>query len=162
MAAIANETITKHEFLEIMTVAVSATSVITVFSAIRIRRIRLWALSSTATNPLGAAGALSLEWKTDESDTKIRLDAQMGIDTAYLSLVPPPKSTAAFWFDSDTPDDNLFAFTCPANSVMDVSFDGVVNSGDYTYLTVVTSGKTAGRMYYRMGADMVPYDLLTL
>lgn len=159
--AVSNETITKHELLEMVMVATGATTSVTLFQSIRLRRIRMWALSSTATNPLGAASSLSVEWKTDIADGAGRLDTQIGDRIAYLDVRPPPKSTASFWILSDAADDDLLAFTCPLNTVLDVTFDAYINSGDYTYLSVATSGKTAGRVYYRFGAEMVPYDLLT-
>jgi len=151
-AAVAQTGITWTNLLETFIFASSATVPYRVFQAVRIRRIRLWAVPA-----LGAATTVQAEFSGTvlgvQGDQQIHADTSMGIQPAFLSARPSPRSLASDYQVASA--NNAFLLTCPSGTVVDVelSYRGQFAAGDVCANAGVAM--TVGATYLR-GLDGLP------
>jgi len=82
--------------------------------------------------------------------SKIKSDTSMGATrAAYVQFAPPPKSLLENWVPFNSAA-NLISLSFPANSIVDVEFDFVIQNGE-TPIAVGAAvlAATVGRVYCR-------------
>jgi len=118
--AAAQTAITFQNLLDTILVATTATAGTDLFQAVRIRRVRAWAVPA-----LGTSASISVEFSGVTAgivgDQAIHTDTSMGIQPAHVDARPTARSLAAdFQLSSSA---NAFLIMCPAGTVVDVELD---------------------------------------
>jgi len=96
-------------------------TVVSVASTVKLHKITIW----PATTSAGAGQQAEILWSDLGGITKDESKSRalpVGITATDVVIERPPKETqAAFWQSSSGASSNLFAITCPAGSIIDVS-----------------------------------------
>lgn len=128
--------------------ATSATNSYPVIVSARIKRVRIWTLPSTSTTTTCAIQWLGSTGNTNASQVEHSDTSLSTAEPAFVDSVPPPDSSASWWFATDgsvtTP---LLFISASGPSVVDVFVDCVLSDGN-AMTAYTSSGMTAGRVYY--------------
>jgi hypothetical protein len=144
-----NQAITNLSLLGAIYVASDAVTGWKLFSAVRLRKVEVWAAPVQG----GAPAAVRVQF--DEAgtaepsgSTKVHSDTSMGIEPAHVVCSPDPKSACAFWQGSSGA--TMFLLTCPVGAVIDLVVD---YKRDQTVAPLQVNnalvGATVGQLYYR-------------
>jgi hypothetical protein len=144
--------ITFQNLLDCILFSTTATAPFDLFFMVRMRRIRMWALTT-----LGASTSISTMFDGvtagSQGDRKLHTDASMGIEPAFLDVRPQPKTLAAnFQVSSGA---TAFFLDIPTGTVIDVILEfhsDVV--GAPVAAQNLSVGATVGQLSYR-GLDGV-------
>lgn len=114
-------------------------------SAIRIKSISIWASTGT----LGQTVTASVEWLSANGPSVIHSDTSVGTaEPLHVRTRPPTNSLASFWsLTGSGESDALFYITTPANAVVDVEFEEVLQNGEAPVNTVTTNAGVVGTVY---------------
>jgi hypothetical protein len=134
-------------------------------SAIKLKRVSIWAPPIASLIPQDAF----LEYYSEGSFTtgapsRVYADQSMGADRcAYISVVPPAGSAASFW-QSGQSTAQMFKYSVPANSIIEIIAEFVLP--DYDTIVALSNpvlvGATPGKLYLggldgvRTAATQVP------
>lgn len=149
--AVSTANITAQNLLDIYLIhAANATTGVRLFESIRLKRVRIWAVSITSNVPV----TIEMEWISNNLNSggpsRPMTDTSLGSATpAHLDLVPPAGSTADLWQDLGS-NAILFSVNLPTNALIDVELDGVIangNTGTSSQNAIVTG--TVGTIYMR-------------
>lgn len=153
--------ITPTSLLKLLFAATNtSTSAIPLIGSVRLRRISLYNVPST--NDFGTGSSeLIFQWG-NVLNTPGNLITDRGTATvpACIKCMPPKDTRAGMWYSVGTTDvtANLFTFTCPANTVLDIDIDFILAWGTVTAITLHTGASTTGIGIYTLGTghDIVP------
>ncbi len=145
-------------------------------AAARVLRVSLWGPAHAPTG--STAGTITINWNDQSPDSADDFgapgvpitDQSMAItDVPNIHTRPPAKSPAAQWQSGTTTTLNLFGITCPAGSVLDITFEGVVIGGPggqttSSFVPVVRSvaGATTGQIYWSTTGNFFPIEATTI
>jgi hypothetical protein len=117
-SAAVNQFITFANLLDTILVGTTATAAFDLFFAVKIRRIKVWALPI-----LGSSSSVSVVFSGTTAgfvgDRIVHQDSSMGIEPAFLN-VSPKKDTLASMFQISSANINAFFIDAPINSVIDL------------------------------------------
>lgn len=151
-------TVTRGNLLSLITMATTTTQVARLFMSVKIRRIRIWQVNSTASDPLGMMDSQygpSVLWESNAGPIVMILRPQMGADVGCIDTRPPKSSFAGFWSLTGVDEtDVLFRFSALANACIQVEFDAFINDSTVGAVTGVSAGRTAGEVYYALGSSI--------
>jgi len=142
--------LTSEDLFDLIVMATSATSAYQIMTGVRVRKIHVWGLMTASLTPVTVA----IEYLSTGSflgqPSKIKSDTSMGATrAAYVSFAPPPKSLLENWVPANSAA-NLISLTFPANSIVDVEFDFVVQNGEAPQAVgAAVLGATVGKIYCR-------------
>jgi len=134
----------------------------------RIRRIRIWApIDVQGTNAtvtitpvtVDSANNCFVDLPKTISDTTISVSRP-----AYVEYRPNIDHPSGGWHNTNTVNTNLVLLSAPADSIMDIHYEGVLAfANDPQGYSTVLSGSTAGKMYCRAAAsNYVPVGINTI
>lgn len=116
----------------------------------RLHRVSVWGSGAA-----GVFNTISIKWGPD-SDSIGSITAtsvsstSYGVETpAYLSVVPPPSTSQAMWWDADSPDEKVFTVFCQDGGVgtqdlfIEVDVELVFTVGIVTQAIAVTGFATS-------------------
>jgi hypothetical protein len=71
---------------------------------------------------------------------------------ACIKVKPPINTTAAMWFDPNSPGftSALFTIQCPSNTVLDIDFEYILGNGTTTPLVLSANAADTGVMYLEL------------
>ncbi len=156
--AVTASTISGAQLLDSIFMATGTTSGARIFSAIRVRRIRMWCAGnlSTVDNVATIGVQISLEWMGSQwaRDQKYQ-DEALGTKIAYIDTKPPKNSMASWWIVAGSATDttgavgNMFRLGGPDGTIVDVTIEYTMID-DESAIPVVrsVSAATAGKLYY--------------
>lgn len=148
VAALTNSTITFQNLLDAMFIATSATTGVTLFDAVRVRRVSLWARTIESTGVTTVNLTFAGPSAGYSGDAKTISDTSMSIEPAHVSARPDPESGAAMW--QATGNVTAFIITAPALAVVDVQLSyRTIQTNGVAATQNVPVGATAGELYYR-------------
>ena len=157
-AAAAEEPVTRGNLLSAVTIATTTTQVARIFMSCRVRRVRIWQVNSSSTNPLGISSgtdAPDVMWESDLGDIVKHLRPQMGTEPGYADSYAPKNSLAGMWSITGIAEtDVLFRYNCAAGAIIQVDMDAFINDSSLTPTTGVSSGRTVGQCYYALGSKI--------
>ncbi len=144
---------TFNDFADMMFAATSSTVGYRLFDSIRIRKIEMWFVTSSATTAVSAyiedinlSGTPSVG-----APSRTKLASQPTVsENAYLVYVPTKGSVQANWFGtSNSNGQNLLRMSIPAAAIVDITYDFTLADGvdAPTSLARAISGATAGQIY---------------
>jgi hypothetical protein len=138
--------ITFQNLLDTIVFAQSALNLYDLFHAVKVRRVQVWTIPAqgTASSVQVAFTGISTQWA---GDAAVHTDTSMGIEPAYVSARPAPKSVAADFQQSAT--NTAFNLVCPIGSVIDVSLTFRNTPGYAVLATNASVGATVGAMSFR-------------
>jgi len=122
-------------------------------SSVKVNQVRIWAPPNigTGAGTSGFAQTVAVNWSglTQTPDTEMSNTSTSTSEPPFISCRPPKMSLGSFW-QLNTGMTNLFAITCPAGSLIEVSVSGrlsndvagVTNSGGNLATVIV------GTTYY--------------
>jgi hypothetical protein len=153
-SALASPTlITGTELLQSVLVALTATTTSAIYTAYRIRRVQMWGPPAADLVPVTVTlefapsiggGAVGQRPRT-YSDTSVG-----ATEVAVVDQKPSPNSAAAMWqsnLGSGLTAGGALSVSGPANTVIDVVMDLVLQNGDPVLAGPAAVGATAGRIY---------------
>jgi hypothetical protein len=119
-AAITAQVITYKNLIDTICVVTAATSVFTLFRAVKINNIEMW-----DTSALGSASSLGLLWNENDSNLsgtqKMITDISMGVIPAHLKSKPSRHELSSEWHIGAGPNNTqAFALWSSASCVIDV------------------------------------------
>jgi hypothetical protein len=113
-----SQSITFADLLDLIVVATSATALVDLFFAVKIRAVEVWTLPA-----IGTASTATVIFEGTStaliSDQSIHTDTSMGIEPAHVRARPNSKSLAANFQEWSTTS-AAFVLICPPGSVIDV------------------------------------------
>lgn len=155
-AGLAN--IAVNDLLDGFFVANSATSGLRIFSAVKIRKIEIWAPSGTG--GFNAASTVSFTWYNETSGQDVGAPSQVLTDSSvsnndvpHICVVPPKNSSASMWLSASSNTDPVCAMILPFGTVVDIHLVGVIAEGavgggtPQQAVTRAVAGATAGILY---------------
>lgn len=155
-AAVTDSAITFRNLVDTLLVAVTTTSGVDLFEAVRIRRVRLWASSA-----LGSAVSVKLEYSGVTTgligDQAIHTDTSMGVQPAFVQARPSARSLASDWqLGGAGNTSTAMLITGPSGTVVDVelSFRSQFLTPNATAGNALVAA-TVGSQYIR-GLDGLP------
>jgi hypothetical protein len=132
--------------------SVTNSTVNPIASAVKLKKITVWPTPIVASGtvvPTDVVWAAGLDYNKDEvKDGTLPLGLTC---TKGLVFTPPRKSLAASWL-SDAVAQNIFAISCPAGSIIDVSLDFVMSNGFTQFGSLTVASGVLGVLYY-LGLD---------
>jgi hypothetical protein len=156
---------------QILMIAVTSTSLVSMIKACRIKKIR--ALSPVTTQ--GTSVTLSMTPSGVDNATnnfnalpETFTDTSASIDIpAYICLKPSISTPLGSWHlsDSGVANQNLLTIIAPAGTTLDIFYEFTLNQiGANTSPALVVAGATVGTVYTRplAGANLVPQSVNTL
>jgi uncharacterized membrane protein len=113
------------------------TSVASLLYAVRIRRIEIW-------SPPASQGALAtcyVQWfgGVDGTDRLFSDSSSSVTEPAHVASSPPPGTDAFFWTNADNLKSELFAVSAASGSIIDLTIEAYVNSGETQLVTTVAT-----------------------
>jgi hypothetical protein len=138
--------ITFQNLLDAIVLAQSALNLYDLFHTVKVRRVQVWAIPAqgTTTSVQVAFAGISTQWA---GDAAVHTDTSMGIQPAYVSARPAPKSVAADFQQSAT--NTAFNLVCPIGSVIDVSLSFRNIPGYANLASNASVGATVGAISFR-------------
>jgi hypothetical protein len=144
--------VTFGNLLDTIVFAQSALNLYDVFHAVKVRRVQIWSIpaqGSSSTVTVAFTG-ISTQWA---GDAAVHTDTSMGVEPAYVSARPSPKSVAANF--QQQASNTAFNLVCPIGSVIDVSLTFRNTPGYNVAATNASVGATVGAISFR-GLDGQP------
>ena len=142
-SAAAEEPVTRGNCLSAITIATTTTQVARIFMSCVIRRVSIWQIVSSSTNPLGITSGTdtpSVGWESDSGPLVKRIRPQIGTEVGYVSSKPPPNSFAGYWsLTGINETDVLFNYNAAAGAIIQVEMDCYLNDSS----VVATTGVSA-------------------
>jgi hypothetical protein len=166
-AAITKGAVQRVNLLNMIQMATTTTQFARVLQSIRIIRLDVWSITSTATNPIGNSLEVDIQWESTRGPAATISSLQMGIEPGSWSTSPPPESLASYWSQSTSDEaEVLFFVSLPISAIMHVTFEAYVNCGNFAAITNGGSGLTVGGLYTKIAVgggagQLVPVDMLS-
>jgi len=125
---------------------VTNTTVVSLFQALRVKRVEIWGMSSA----LAVPATVTLEWlggaiasaPVEVSDTSLSTAAP-----AHINTRPPHNSTPSLWQLPSGLNNSMFQITCPAGSIIDVELELILQDGA-TITSFPAATAALGQIYY--------------
>lgn len=138
-----------------------------IFGAIRIRRLSFYFVPSTL--DLGSVSSeIVFSW-TGVQNAPDNLITDRGTNSmpACIKVVPPHDSIASMWFDTNSPTvaSNIFVFTAPIKTIVDIDFDFILANGAApSSLTLSGASTVTGLAYIALnwGSSQMSPDAVAL
>jgi len=146
--ALSNVQISDTDLLDLICVATTATAASQVASAIKVRRMEMWA------DPVAGGSLCSIE---DNASTgpvggpsRVKEDTTLGVSRpAHVIWRPAPGSTQSLWLQSEL-GNNWFQLISSGAGYLDVHVSWILQDGEAIVpVTAAVAGATAGRLYVR-------------
>lgn len=146
-AALTSAPVIVADLFDLVAMAATATSAFGVYNSVRLRGIEIWGPMASDLKPV----TVSVEYDGGNvgSPRVLFSDTSMGaMLCAHVKTRPPVRSLSSFWLTSG--GTTLFRLTAPANSVIDVDLDFVLQDGSGAQAVgAAVAGATAGVVYVR-------------
>jgi len=152
-APLVNTIIGTANLLGLLKMAVTATSAQSLLTAVRIKRVAIWGPPAADLVPV----TTSIEYSVGTGAANIGNRPRVFSDTsvgstrvAAVSISPDPQSAASMWQlrqTTATTNGAVFILNGPANSIVDVDMDVVIQNGETASAAAVTVGATVGVIY---------------
>jgi len=142
------------DLFDLVCTATAANAAYQMMSGVRIKRVQIWGPMAANLVPV----TVSCEWSPNATlligqPSRIMSDTSMGaMRAAYVSTKPPTGSLASMWqsYNGGAGSAVLFKLAFPANSVVDVDFEFVLQNGETpTSVTAAVAAATVGAVYVR-------------
>lgn len=144
------QTITYANILDSFLVATAATTGVQLFDMVKIRRVQMWAPSTSAAVPTTVQVCFDGKTAGSVGDALQHTATSIGMtEPAYLDARPSKRSQASQFQGSSS--NTAMILVMPVNTILDVELT-YVNALDNATPTAVTSalvGATAGDLYFR-------------
>jgi len=141
-AAVVNTGVTNDDILDACLVADTAVHGFQLFDAFKIKRIEIWGQAA-----LGTPSTVECQFVENTGDVGVHTDTSLGVKPAYLSCRPSLRSLASFW--NITGGNNIFVFTAPAGSIIDLHLAFRTSTAAPTALQNALVGANPGEFYFR-------------
>ncbi len=128
---------------------ISATQAYPLFSNFKIKRMRVW---STPSNGSSVA-TITVKWSPNVTANALSSGLEYSDTTvspsipAFLDMVPPPGSNAAFWSPTNSTV-NIFNIESNTDFVLDLDVEVVLLDNNNTVSVITVSGATTGAVVY--------------
>jgi hypothetical protein len=153
-------TVSPSILLNLMLSGVNGSAVTSqLMQTVRLRRISLYSVPST--NDFGSASSeIVFSWISIlNAPSNLITDRGTSTVPACIKVVPPPESQAGFWYSSTSLNvgSNLFQFDCPANTILDIDVDFILQWGTPNTKTL-SSGALVGAQVFipSLSATIIP------
>jgi hypothetical protein len=141
-----NGSITFQNLLDTLLIATSATVVQDLFYSVRIRRVRLWAISA-----IGTPATIEFEFNglgaSQLGNEQIVTDTSMGVEPAMVQASPSVRTLCGLWQTSSSAV--AFTMKLPAGGIIDVELSLRSNPGIAVAAQNAAVAVTAGAIYFR-------------
>jgi len=141
-SAVNNQGVTPANLLDAMLVADTAIHGFQLFDSFKLKYIEIWGQAA-----LGVPSTVGLQFLALTGDTNDHTDTSLGIKPAYLRAGPSKKSLASFWTFSG--GNNLFDFTAPVGSIIDIHLAFRTSTSAPVALANALVGANPGEFYFR-------------
>jgi len=123
----------------------ASTSAIPIYQAIKLRRISIYYVSTSGfgTN----ANVLTLGWTGYQNAPDVLIsDRGTLTQPACVKAVPPPNSSASFWFDVNSTNviDPILSFNAPNGSILDLEYEFILATAAIAPITLSANAGYTG------------------
>jgi hypothetical protein len=111
----------------------------------KLKSISIW--GSTAT--LGSTVTASITWLSEQGPSSLISDTSVGTaEPLHVQSTPPAQSLAGFWsFQGQDESITLFNITAPANAVVDITYEAILQNGEGASGVTTTANLGTGVVY---------------
>ncbi len=165
-AALVNTPITVLDCLSTFVVANTTTSATTIFSNIRLRSIEMWGAMPSTLVPVTVTCEFPSMATLLSGPAQVHSDTSIGsARPAHIKAAPKAGYIQSMW-QSATSGAQMFLLNGPANTIVDITFDYVLQNGE-TPITVTVAAASVGSVYLRaldsQGSSLlVPISYVTI
>ncbi len=161
--------ITSGDLRDLIVMATGATAANNLLASVRVRQIWVWGPMASDLKPVTVSVEFPQTGDAYGAPAVIVSDTSMGaMRSAFLAVKPPKTALASQWLNLAVTTTPLFQLTFPSDSIVDVSFDLVLQNGQgASSPSAPVSGATAGVVYIRAldnrtGTVLVPIAFPTI
>lgn len=110
-------------------------------SAIRLKSVQVWGAA--------ASGTVSVEWRSANGPTVIASDTTvLSAQPAMVRTAPPAHTLASFWsLTGSNESEVLFIITALDGSIVDITYEMVLQNGEAPVLATTTASGAIGTVY---------------
>ncbi len=145
--------IDRKDLLNLVVLPDTTTTAYGLLKSIKINRIRIWGVVSTATNPIGTGGDNVVTWSSTLGKEVTVRSTQMGIAPSYLDTRPPVNSLAGFWTSaSSTLTENLVSIDAENGSIIDIEYAIIFANDNASRNFAITTGVVGKVSYNNFGS----------
>jgi hypothetical protein len=119
----------------------SGTANYRLFSAFRLKSVEIWGAAASA--------AVSVEWRSANGPTVVITDTTVLTSVpAHVRTSPPAHTLASFWSLTGTNEsEELFQITANDGSIVDITYEAILQNGEAAVLATTTASGSIGRVY---------------
>jgi len=143
------------DILNLIVVPVSTTTAYCLLKAARLVEIKVWAIDTTSSSPLGSGNECIVTWLSSLGKEKTIRGTQMGIQPAFVKTKPPSDSLSKFWCNVNTVGLTVVIadiFTPANGSIVDITYQLQFCNDQPARLITISSG-IVGEVSYNNYAD---------
>jgi len=131
------------DILNLIVLPVSVSTAYCLLKAAKLVEIKVWAIDTTASSPLGSGNECIVTWLSSLGKEKTIRGTQMGIQPAFVKTRPPSDSLSKFWCNTTTV--GLTTVICdiftPSNgSIVDITYQLQFCNDQPARLITISSG----------------------
>jgi len=133
------------------------TTVVSLYTSVRLKRIEIW-----SPPPLAGASSCTVQYLTTDGVGAAVEHSDTSVSPAYpahLVSRPPSRDLSSFWQSPATTNNNMFAISCAAGSLIDVDLELILNDGN-SILALAVAAAAVGQIYYLALDRAVPSNNL--
>ncbi len=141
--------LTRAMLLNHLVVAKTTTTATRLLSGIRLAHIQIWYFpTGNAASEQYVPNTVSVEWTSTYGPSVIVSDTSLSIEPASILTKPPKDSLASFWSLTGTNESDVLAIlTLLARTVIDITYECVLQNGETPVGLSPTTVMTAGAVY---------------
>ncbi len=148
--------IDRRDLINLIVLPLTSSTAAGLLKSVKINRIRMWNIASTATNPLGIGADCTVRWLSTLGKEKTVRSTQMGVAPGYLDTKPPQNSLASFW---TSPNSDLNETICDISAedgtIIDINYSIIFANDDAARVFAITTGIVNKVSYNSFGSFTV-------
>lgn len=143
---------TQVQLLDLLAMTITTTSANRINSAIRLRKVSVWAVPLSYASVSQAPTTVAVEFNNlgvsgsfGSPPKKYSDSSQSPADYAYVGASPDPNSLSGSWFN-DAATSPIVSLQCPVGAIIDITLDCVLRNGETPVATRAITGGTVGEV----------------
>lgn len=148
--------INRKDLIDLIVLPLTTTTAAGLLKSVKINRIRIWSIASTATNPIGTGADCTVTWLSSLGKEVTVRSTQMGVAPGYLDTRPPRNSLASFWTSVNS---DLTETVCDIDaengSIIDINYSIIFANNQAARTFTITTGVVNVVSYNSFGSYTV-------
>ncbi len=137
-----DQQLSRGNLLNLIRVAINATTGARIFSGIRLNWIKVYSFSADSTTDVQT---VSVEWTSTNGPSRLVSDTGNNLHPAYVHASPPKDSLASFWsLTGNNESEVLCIISKPSSAITDINVSFILQNGETPVSSASFTGLTTG------------------